>query len=450
MFHTVKYAILVKKARRNRYKKNPKNNVYSDDGIVIIPGMYIERIITDRLKILAKNFPAVVVTGARQVGKSTLVQHTFGAEADCIVFDPVVDVENARQDPELFLDNHQTPMILDEIQYAPELVPVIKRRIDQDRAPGQYIMTGSQQWNVMKSIAESLAGRCVFLDLEGFNLAEIGQINTDSLWLEAYLDNPTTFLASNHSRIKLDTTLYELLWRGTLPEAKFLPLETISDFHSAYIRTYIERDVRLLAEVSDWQQFGRFIRLVAAITAQEIIHAKLGRELGLKPQTARRWLGMLMATFQWFEVPAYSGNTIKRISSKSKGYIADTGIACSAQAISSPSAIAAHPLWGSLFETAVVGEIRKQCSVLFPKPNIYHWRTYHGAEVDILLERDGRFFPIEIKAKSRPARSDTSGISAFRKTYPDLQIEKGLVIAPTERTLQISDNDYAIPWDVKT
>ena len=113
-----------------------------------------------------------------------------------------------------------------------------------------------------------------------------------------------------------------------------------------------------------------------------------------------------------------------------------------------PQAIAAHPLWGALFETAVVGEIRKLCSVMSPKPIIYHWRTHRHAEVDIVLERDGIFYPIEIKAKSRPTRLDTSGITAFRKTYPDLKIEKGLVIAPTEKILKISENDYAVPWDI--
>ncbi len=422
--------------------------LHSNGGSVIFPSMYIERIVTNKLHKLTASFPAVVITGARQVGKSTLLRHLFG-NADNIVFDPVIDVDNARRDPDLFLDNHlRRPLILDEIQYAPELVPAIKRRIDQDRSPGQYIMTGSQQWSVLKSIAESLAGRAVFLDLEGFCLSEFTQTQIKQPWLEKWLSNPDSLLESTPERMQTDATLYEILWRGSLPEAKFLPLETINDFHNAYLRTYIERDVRLLAEVSDWQQFGRFVRLTAALTSQEINYSQLGRELGLNPQTSKRWLDMLIATFQWFEVPAYSGNTLKRVASKPKGYIIDTGIACSAQAISSPKAIPSHPLWGALFETAVAGEIRKQCSVMSPKPIMYHWRTHRQAEVDILLERDGIFYPIEIKAKSRPTRQDTTGITAFRKTYPQLKIEKGIVIAPTEKIIQLSENDYAIPWDI--
>ncbi len=410
--------------------------------------MYVSRLAENKLKKLVNTFPAVVITGARQVGKSTLLQHVF-SQADCVVFDPVVDVENARQDPELFLQNHlDRPLLLDEIQYAPELVPTIKRQIDKDRKPGQFILTGSQQWSVLKSISESLAGRTVFLDLESFCLSELTQTSIAQLWLKGWLENPVDFIDLQPGRMQSSKTLYEILWRGFLPEAQFLPLESLYEFQTAYLRTCIERDVRYLGEVSNWQQFGRFVRLVAALTAQEINYSQLGRELGLNPQTSKRWLDMLVATFQWYEVPAYSGNTTKRVASKPKGYIADTGIACSAQAIFSPQAIPSHPLWGALFETAVVAEIRKQCSIMSPKPIMYHWRTHRQAEVDIILERDGIFYPIIIKAKSGPTRQDTSGITAFRKTYPKLNIEKGLVIAPTEKIIQLSENDYALPWDI--
>ena len=135
------------------------------------------------------------------------------------------------------------------------------------------------------------------------------------------------------------------------------------------------------------------------------------------------------------------------ISAKPKGYITDTGIACFAQAISSARAISGHPIWGHLFETAVVADIRKQCNLMSTPPQMYHWRSHGGAEVDLLLERDGLFFPIEIKAKSQPNKSDTRGITAFRQTYPNLIISKGLVIAPTEKLIQISENDYALPWN---
>lgn len=410
--------------------------------------MYISRFLTTRLETLARTFPVVVVAGARQVGKSTLLGHVFGGQAGVVVFDPAQDVGNARQDPDLFLDNHPPPVILDEIQFAPELVTAIKRRVDKDRRPGQYLLTGSQQWHVLRSLAESLTGRAVFLDLEGFCLGEVAKAKDSSAWLPAWMEDPAGLIAGHRGRLKLPYNPFELVWRGNLPEATRLPLEVLPDFWAAYFRTYVERDVRLLTEVSDWHVFGRFVRLAAALTGQEINHSQFGRELGVTPQTAHRWLNLLTATFQWFEVPAYSGNAVKRVSGKGKGYIADTGFACWAQAISSPSSLGGHPMWGHLFETYMAGELRKQMSLLSPAPRLYHWRSAGGAEVDFLLERDNRFFPIEVKAKTRVSRSDARGIRAFREAYPNLNVAPGLVIAPCERLERISEDAVALPWDL--
>jgi predicted AAA+ superfamily ATPase len=439
---------------------------------------YKKRILADKLRRMLGRFAVVVVSGARQVGKSTLLGHELpGWES--VVFDPAVDVGNARRDPDLFLDNHPSPLILDEIQYAPELVAAIKRRVDRatasgragaekgpraegpaaadkgngrdgrlvGRKAGMYILTGSQQWSVLKSASESLAGRAVFLDLEGFCLAEIAEAGVEEHWLKRYLDAPKEFVASPAKRLSAGRTVYEQLWRGFLPEADSLELDWVAEFYRAYLRTYIERDVRLLTDVGDWQQFGRFVQLAAALTAQEINHSQLGRELGVTPQTAHRWLATLRATFQWFEAPAYHGNTIKRISSKPKGYLADTGLACSLQTISTPQALSGHPLVGALFESAVAGEIRKLAGTLPTPPNVYHWRSHSGAEVDLLLERDGMFYPIEVKLASRPSRQDTRGIEAFRTTYPKLKTAPGLVISPVERMERLADVEYAMPWD---
>jgi len=412
--------------------------------------MYRHRILTARLERLFATFPVVVLTGARQVGKSTLLAHTLGRTLDTVVFDPVADVGNARQDPELFLRNHPAPIILDEIQYAPELIPVIKRLVDQDRRPGRYLLTGSQQWGVLRSVAESLAGRAVFLDLEGFSLAEAVAAgdNDNALWLGRWLAGAESFFRAGVQRFVTGITLYEQIWRGFLPEAQTIPLDTVPDYYAAYQRTSVERDARLLADVSDWRLFGRFVQLVAAMTAQEINASQLGRELGLTPQTARRWLDILLATFQWHEVPAFAGNALKRFSGKAKGYIADTGLACAAQAISTPRAIGGHPLWGRLFETACVAEIRKQCSFMSPPPKLFHWRAYSGAEVDIILEYDGVLYPLEIKAASRVSRRDASGISAFRQQHPNRRIAPGLILAPLEKALQVTEQDYALPWDM--
>lgn len=410
--------------------------------------MFTPRLLTSRLELLARTFPVVVVSGARQVGKSTLLNHTFGDQAETVVFDPAQDIGNARRDPDLFLDNHPAPVILDEIQYVPELVAALKRRVDRDRRPGQYLLTGSQQWHVLRNVAESLAGRAVFLDLEGFSLGEMARAEAASAWLPAWLADPEGFTKLQRDRLSLPSGPFELVWRGTLPDAVRLPKEALPDFWEAYFRTYIERDVRLLAELSDWHAFGRFVQLAAALTAQELNASHLGRELGISPQTGRRWLDLLVATFQWFEVPAFSGNAVKRVSSKPKGYLADTGLACWAQAVSSPTALGGHPLWGHLFESFVAADIRKQLTLLSPAPRLHHWRSAGGAEVDLILERDGRFFPIEIKGKTRLSRGDTRGLKAFREAYPALKVAPGLVIGLCDGVEKVSEDDYALPWDL--
>lgn len=409
---------------------------------------YKKRAVASKLVTLTEHFPVVVVSGARQVGKSTLIQQHF-PQWESVVFDPVIDMGNAREDPELFLRNHPAPLVLDEIQYCPELVPTLKRIVDTQKRPGMYILTGSQQWSVLKSVAESLAGRAVFIDLEGFSLAEIGESLPSSNWLERYLDSPEQFLTSKPRRLPLQRTLNELLWRGCLPEADALPEQVLPDFYGAYLRTYIERDVRLMLDAGDWQQFGRFVQLVAALTAQEINYSQLGREIGVTPQTAKRWLSVMKATFQWREIPAWHGNMLKRISLKPKGYIADTGLACHMQRISSAKTLSGHPLAGALFESALIAEIHKLIAPLSIRPHLYHWRLHSGSEVDLILERDGRLYPVEIKLSSRPKPKDARGLQAFREQHAGKQVAPGLVITPVEAVEQLTDCDYAVPWDLE-
>lgn len=413
--------------------------------------IYKTRAITDKLLNLFNSFAVIIVTGARQVGKSTLLEHIFPT-LPRVVFDPVTDVENARGDPELFLNNRNAPLILDEIQYAPELVPAIKRRIDADKKPGQYLITGSQQWEVMKVLSESMAGRAVLVDLEGFSLVELAEVDKAQSWFLKWMNEPENISGNDIGLLKLPFTTYEQLWRGFLPEAQFVSKELIPDYLSSYQRTYVERDIRQIAEVSDLQLFNRFFRLATALSAQEINFSQIGREIGITPQTASRWLNILSSTFQWFEIQTYSGNTLKRISNKPKGYISDTGMICVSQAVSTPNAVGDHPLWGAIFETAVVNEIRKQARLLSVAPNFYHWRSHGGAEVDLVIEWGGHFYPIEIKGKSNPARADAKGIEAFRSTYPGLAIQPGLIVAPANSFYAVKDDIFVMPWNgyVKT
>jgi uncharacterized protein len=410
----------------------------------------LPRALERRFLDLLASFPVVVVIGARQVGKTTLVEQLLPQGWETVTFDPLQDIGNARADPDLFLQNRPGPLFLDEIQYAPEVVGAVKRRVDKRRhVPGQMVISGSQQWEVMKSLSESLAGRAVFLDLEGFSLTEMAGRGKRGHWLADWLGRPDAFLAASaKKRLPTPRPLFEQLWRGWLPETHRVPSSGIGAFHLAYHRTYVERDVRTLGAVDDWHHFDRFSRLMAALSAQEINFRQLGRELGIASPTARRWLGLLIGTCQWFEVAPYQGNTIKRLSGKPKGYLADTGQVCFALAVSSPRSLESHPQAGAIFETAIAGEIRKGAALLTQSPNFFHWRSHGGAEIDFLLEYDGWLFPIEVKLRAHPTLNDARGLQAFRKTYPKARIRPGLIVAPAESFSQIGPQEYVIPWDL--
>jgi predicted AAA+ superfamily ATPase len=404
---------------------------------------YHARLLEQKLLKLSKVSPVIVLTGARQVGKSTILKHLF-PHARNIVFDPVVDVGNARQDPEFFLDQLPLPVILDEIQYAPELLPIIKRRADEQQVPGSYLITGSQNLSMLKNVSESLAGRAILFTLYPMTLGE--RYGNAVHWVNDYINNPQTFLTRQFIPNN-EETLISMIWKGGYPGLLSYDEENYADMLGSYFSTYIERDLRLLSEVSDLQDFSRFVQLIANLTAQEINYNELGREISISPKTAHRWLNILKSTYQWVDLPAYSGNTIKRISNKSKGYFIDTGMACFLSHISTAEALLGHPKLGALFETYVVNDILRQLPLLPGKPAIYHWRSHAGAEVDLLIEINNIYYPIEIKCKTRPSRIDTSGIRAFRETYPKLTIAPGLIICPVKEVTPLGNGCYAIPFN---
>lgn len=419
--------------------------------------IYHRRHVESNLRRLAQRFPVVALAGARQTGKSTLLGHLFGDGAEVVVFDPVTDVGGAREDPELFLQLHRPPLILDEIQHAPELLPAIKRRVDaQPGQKGQYLMTGSQQFAVLRGVQESLAGRALMLDLPPMSRAELADELADDrsagLVAALYADDPPRDAWTLLARLQAAGTpsvprgnLFERLYRGGFPGLLDFDTADIPAWFDSYLRTYVERDVRTLRDVERPHDFTRLLRLMAALTAQEVNASQLGRDIGVNPKTAGAWLDILEASFQAVRLPAYSGNTVKRISGRPKLHLADTGFACMLQAVSSPRALAAHPALGALFESYAVTEILKQSRALVTPPRAWHWRTAAGAEVDLLLERDGRLVPIEVKLSGRPSRRDLSGLRAFAATYPDGGVGPRIIIHGGSELALVDEETVAVP-----
>jgi len=399
-----------------------------------------------RLRLLADNFKVILVNGARQVGKSTLLSHVF-PDVKSIVFDPVQDIYGARQDPDLFLDNFPAPIILDEIQYVPELLPAIKRRVDLTDAKGQYIMTGSQNLSVLKSVAESMAGRVGILELDAMTWDELQGAASESTWLNKYLENPAGLPEIFNGCRPAEGGLARTLWRGSMPGLLGLSDMVVPDYYRSYVQTYVERDVRLVEDIRELLSFSHFLSLAAALTAQELNASQLGREVSVSPMTSRRWLDLLSTTFQWRELFPYSGNTIKRVSGKRKGYLRDTGLACYLQRLSSPEALAASPLFGAMFETWVVNSIHRMFVTLPLPPQAYHWRTSGGAEVALILDYNNKLYPIEVKCKTNLNGNDTRGLKAFVKTYSKNNIADGLIIYAGTECYKVREGIWALPWN---
>jgi predicted AAA+ superfamily ATPase len=410
---------------------------------------YKSRINEALIKDFSKLFKIIFLVGARQVGKSTLLAHLFPQNKG-FVFDPIQDLFNVRKNPDLFLNDFKPPIILDEIQFVPELLPSLKRYVDLSDAKGQYFLTGSQQISILKSISESLAGRVVIIPMGPMTPHEMyATFNKEQNWFLQYLKNPDTFFNSQLTKITIKPTRIEAMWRGGMPGTIDLPNNAITAYFSSYVQTYVERDVRLLEKIEDLSNFGRFIALVAALTSQEVNYSQLGRELSISPKTAERWLRLLIHTYQWTELQPFHMNTIKRLSLKPKGIITDTGLACYLQRISSPEALAASPMQGAFFESYCFNMIKGFCACLHMMPNFYHWRTLAGAEVDIIVEIDGVFYPIEVKAATSISKNDIRGIVAFKETYPHLRIAKGIVIYAGDECYHITEDTIAVPWNLQ-
>lgn len=403
---------------------------------------YKKRLLERKLYDFKKFFKIVLVTGARQVGKTTLLTHCF-PKFKIITFDPIQDVYGARRDPELFFDNFSFPLILDEIQYAPELLPALKRKVDLSNKSGQYFLTGSQNFSLMKNVSESLAGRVGILNLNNFTVSELYGNTNKCHWLDILL-NGAKFTTPELLRTKIP--LKDILWRGFMPGLLGADDKFVIPFYNSYVQTYIERDIRTFENIRNLSNFSRFLSLCAALSAKEINYSKFGNELAISSVTAKNWFDLLVNSFQFFALAPYSGNTLKRISKKKKGFIADTGLLCFLQHINSADALLASPMFGAVFETFVISEIKKFFDASDYNVNLFHWRTNAGAEVDLIIQKDNQLYPIEIKSKTNLNAYDLRGIKSFRQTYKNVHKCAAVVYAGKE-LYNISEDIIAIPWN---
>lgn len=401
-------------------------------------GLYIARKIEKQLRYLAAHFPAIIVTGARQTGKTTLIRETVGKNNGIryVTLDYPRIRELARNDPELFLQQYRPPLIIDEIQYAPELLPYIKIAIDLDRTPGQYYLTGSQMFRMMKNVSESLAGRVGILTLYGFSRAEI--LNKEE----------TPFLPTNAGNLRSAetiTTVFDRIFRGSMPQMVIDEDLSPDAYFGEYLQTYLERDIRDLLEISNESKFQKFLSCAAARTGQELNLSDIGNDVGIDSKTADRWMSLLVSSGIVFLLRPFSGNTIKRIVKRPKLYFMDTGLACYLSMWNDPRVLEQSAMAGAMFETYVVSEIIKQYANagIDTRSRLAYYRDNNAREIDLLIMENGILYPIEIKKNADPGRNALKNFSVL-ESLPG-KAGNGAVICLSSQYYPLDTRNAVVP-----
>lgn len=403
--------------------------------------LYFQRSLEKVVMRAAREFPAVVVTGPRQSGKTTLLKHLFARSVSYVSLEPPDLRAAAGADPRGFLDLYPPPVIFDEVQHAPALLPYIKERIDARRdRPGQYVLTGSQNLQLAQGVTESLAGRAAVLRLLPMTRRELTKKPGAHLpWERKGIPRPIRSLSPGQ--------LWAGLLRGSYPEIATQPRKDGALWQAGYVQTYLERDVRSIRQVGDLSQFQSFLRLLAARSAQLLDLSGLSRDLGIAVNTVKAWLSVLEATYQVIVLRPYFANAGKRLIKSPKVYFMDVGTLCYLAGLRDPAHAMAGPMGGAIFETAVVGEIYRSLVHRGAEPRLYFWRTATGTEVDLVFETDAGLVPIEVKLASTLSPAMARGIEAFRRDYGP-RVGRGFVIHTGGDVLPLGSSVLAWPFAV--
>ena len=399
--------------------------------------MYITRTIEDLITETSNHFGVVLITGARQVGKSTVLKHCDDKRTYVTLDNPITR-ELAINEPQLFMQRYQAPVIIDEIQYAPDLLSYIKMEVDTKKANGAYWLTGSQQFHMMKNVSESLAGRVGILNLMGFSLSELDSKPKQQPFIPTsdYIEN-----ARINSKKYTLKEIYEIIWRGSFPAINIDKEQSWEMFYSSYLQTYLERDIRDLASISDEMTFLKFIRIIASRTGRLLNYSDIASSVGISQPTAKAWLSLLISSGLVYLLEPYYNNLSKRMIKTPKLYFLDTGLCSYLTNWSSPEVLESGAMSGAIFETFVVAEILKSYLHRGKRPPIYFYRDKDKKEIDLIIEQNGKLYPIEIKKTAKP---DKSSIKNFN-VLPDLNRAEGAVICLCDEDLPLTENVNIIP-----
>ena len=403
--------------------------------------MYKPRTLTRTIHQVSGAFPILLLTGPRQVGKTTLLEQC-GRGRSYVTLDDLEQRAIARDDPALFLQMHPAPATIDEVQYAPQLFGQLKLAVDKTKQPGMYWLTGSQKFHLMQGITETLAGRVAIIDLLGFSQAELdgrAEFNQAFAPTDEWLANANATAGAPKQLMDI----YRQIWLGAFPNP-LLAGEAVRDiFYSSYVQTYIQRDVRALSRVGDELAFHRLLRAAAARTGQLVNFADLARDVDIDQKTAKAWLSILETAGLVHLLRPYHSNVTKRLVKTPKLYFLDTGLCAYLTGWSSPQTLEAGAMSGAILETWMFAEILKSYWHNGLEARFHFYRDRDRREVDLLIERDNQIHPVEFKKTASPSRSAAGSFSALAKL--DKPLGPGAVVCLKETAARLAKDIVAIP-----
>lgn len=414
--------------------------------------MYYERTIEATVRNVSATFPVLLLTGPRQVGKSTLLERMAEPERKRISLDNPTIRLLAQTDPELFLQRYAPPLLIDEVQYAPQLFPYIKIIVDQRKQPGDFWLTGSQMFRMMKHVTESLAGRAGIIPMLGLSSAEVDGRHPGAFTLE--IEGLSRRVSG--AKPMTVTEVFERIYKGSMP--RLYELEDVNRelYFESYLDTYLSRDIRDLGQVVDETAYMNFIKIVAARTATNVNYDALAQEAGVSAPTAKKWLSILVSCGIVALIEPYSNNALKRVIKAPRMYFLDTGLCAHLMGWGSAEVLENSAMSGEFFETWVVSEVYKSYLNAGKRPPLYFYRDSNKKEIDMILYENGTVYPIEIKKGAAPQNA-TKNFSVlapierepeadeFGAAHLKTAIGTGAVVCLASDLLPIDQKNWYVP-----
>jgi len=416
--------------------------------------MYIKRAAEETVLKIANTFPVLLVTGPRQAGKSTMLQHLAKPDRKIVTLDDPDVRYLANHDPALFMQRFTPPVLIDEIQYATKLLPYIKMAVDQSQKNGDFWLTGSQAFRMMTDVSESLAGRVGIVNLLGLSTSEILGLPS-----EPFTTEPKRLMrrAAQMPRMGLND-LFSRIFKGSMPRLYAQPDTDWETYYRSYVETYLQRDIKDLTQVADELTFYSFMTVVAARTAKPVIYEEIAKEVGVSAPTAKKWLSVLVSSRIVALVQPYANNALKRVTKMPLLHFLDTGLCAYLLKWDNPEALERGAMGGAFFESYVFSEIYKSYLNAGKEPPLYYYRDKEKREIDLLLYENATLYPIEIKKAASP---DKAAIKNFNALAPlenpkdaelaglKTSIGTGAVICMANDVLPIDRGNWVVPvWVV--